>query len=85
MHIGVLIDNVPRELLEVETGVFLEGDALRGDRGHLIAELVLSAVLGCADLGLPRSCGTTGALCWMLCSVLLHRELLLLVEEIDLA
>ena len=70
LHIGVLVNDVPRELLEVKAGVLLEGDPLSRYRRRLITELVLGASLGCTVLGLPRICCITSTFTRILCILL---------------
>ena len=86
LHIGVLIDNVSRKLLEVKAGVLLEGDTLSRYRRRLVTELVLGAGLGCTELRLPRVCRISSTFTRILCTLLrLSSLLLLLVEEVDMA
>ena len=86
LHIGVLVNDGPRELLEVKAGVLLEGDPLSRYRRRLITELVLGASLGCTELRLPRIRCIASAFTRIL-SILLRlcSLLLLLVEEVDMA
>ena len=86
LDIGVLINNVSRELLEVEAGVLLEGDTLSRYRRRLVTELVLGASLGCTELRLPRIRCIPSAFTRILRILLrLCSLLLLLVEEVDMA
>ena len=86
LDIGVLINNVSRELLEVEAGVLLEGDTLSRYRRRLVTELVLGASLGCTELRLPRVRCIPSAFTRILRILLrLGSLLLLLVEEVDMA